>query len=470
VTAVLRRPRGAVLAAALMAVLIAALALPRAASANHRQPTIFDAPRLLRSDDAGLRARTLDDIKSLGATWVRVVLYWHDVAPHAGWRHRPQFAEKDPRAYDWHVYDRIVSEARARGLRVLLTPSSPVPRWATLDHSTTRLPSITHFGRFMRALGRHYRHQVYNWSIWNEPNLKHFLGPQFRRHKAYSPKLYRRLFIAARKALNASGNRHDRVLIGETAPRTRRNRSVAPLAFLRGTLCLNGRYHKRRGCRKLDADGWAHHPYTTGSGPYWVSRKRDDVTIGSLGRLTHALWRAGRAHAINRGAGLWITEFGVQSKPDPYVGVSQQRQAEWRSIGEWLAWRTGRVKAFSQYLMRDDLPRHGHGHARYSGFESGLRRSGGRRKKAYDGFRLALVADRASRRRVTLWGHVRPARHRVRATIRWRGGYRGRWHRLKRVRTDHYGTFTARTRYRKGRQYRLDWSRYAGAPTRVTTR
>ena len=463
------------LAAALLVAALAALALPRAASANHSQMTIFDAPRELRSDDAALRSRTLDDIKSLGATWIRIVVYWHDVTPNAGSRRRPSFREKDPNAYDWHAYDRIVDEARTRGLKVLMTPSSPVPRWATLDHSTTRFPSATHFGRFMRALGAHFRGRVSAWSVWNEPNLTHFLGPQYRGRKAYSPKLYRRLFIAADRALKASGNGRVRLLIGETAPRTRKNRSVAPLAFLRGVLCLNRHYHKRRGCKKLDADGWAHHPYTTGSGPYWVPPNRDDVSIGSLGRMTRALYRAGRAHALERGVGLWITEFGVQSYPDPYVGVSQTRQAEWRSIGEWLAWRNSRVKAFSQYLMRDDLPRHGGRRARYSGFESGLRTSRGHRKRAYEGFRLALVADRSSRRRVTLWGHVRPATGRTRATIEYRNHSRGRWHRLKRVRTDRHGTFTAGTRYRRGRDYRLFWTApdgtdYSGSRTRVTSR
>jgi hypothetical protein len=469
VTAVLRRPRGAALAAALLAVVLVALALPRAAHANHSQPTIFDAPRELRSDDAGLRDRTLDDIKSLGATWVRVVVYWHDVAPRAGSRHRPSFPEKDPNAYNWALYDRLVNDARARGLKILMTPSSPVPRWATLDHSTTRFPSATHFGRFVQALGAHFRGRVSAWSVWNEPNLQHFLGPQFRGRKAYSPKLYRRLFQAADRGLKASGNGRLPLLIGETAPRTRKNKSVAPLAFLRGVLCLNSHYHKRHGCKKLDADGWAHHPYTTGAGPYWKPPRADDVSIGSLGRMTSALSRAGRARALKRGVGLWLTEFGVQSRPDPYVGVSQQRQAEWRSIGEWIAWRTSRVKAFSQYLMRDDLPRHGGGHARYSGFESGLRSSRGHRKKAYDGFRLALVADRASRSRVALWGHVRPATGRTHATIRYRKGGHGSWHRLKRVGTDRHGVLTTRTRYRAGRQYRLDWGRYRGSATRVTS-
>jgi hypothetical protein len=251
------------------------------------------------------------------------------------------------------------------------------------------------------------------WSIWNEPNHPQFLGPQYRRGKPYSPRLYRRLFQAADRALAATGNRRDRVLMGETAPRGNGN-VVHPLRFLRGALCLNSRYRKRRGCSKLPADGYAHHPYTTRAGPFFVSRRRDDVTIGSLRRLTRALDRAGR------------------------------------------------VRAISQYLMRDDLPRRGSN--RYGGFESGLRFSNGRRKIAYRGFRLPLVARRAGRR-VRLWGHVRPhdGRERVVIEYRRRGGA---WRRLKARTTDGRGYFATSTRYRRGRSYRLRWRSYSGSPTR----
>ena len=228
-----------------------------------------------------------------------------------------------------------------------------------------------------------------------------------------------------------------------------------------------------RALRKLDADGWAHHPYTTGSGPYWVPPNPDDVSIGSLGRMTSALAKAGRARAIRRGVGLWLTEFGVQSRPDPYVGVSQQRQSDWRSIGEWIAYGTPRVKAFSQYLMRDDLPRR-HG-ARYAGFESGLRGSRGHAKKALAGFRLPLVAARTTRGGVRLWGLVRPTTGRTRATLRYRDRGQRRWRTLKRVRTDRRGVLKARTRYRAGRTYGLSWRApgartYEGARTLVTQR
>ena len=68
--------------------------------------------------------------------------------------------------------------------------------------------------------------------------------------------------------------------------------------------------------------------------------------------------------------------------------------------------------------MRDDLPRRGRN--RYGGFESGLRRSNGRKKLAYRAFRLPLVARPAGRRRVRLWGHVRPHDGRERVEIQYR--------------------------------------------------
>ena len=117
--------------------------------------------------------------------------------------------------------------------------------------------------------------------------------------RAYSPRLYRPLFRAAREGLERSGNGRDRVLMGETAPHGN-SHVVAPLEFLRGSSCLSTSYRKRRGCGSLDVDGWAHHPYTTSKGPWFVSDNCDDVTIGSLSRLTRALDRASRAQAMRK--------------------------------------------------------------------------------------------------------------------------------------------------------------------------
>jgi hypothetical protein len=450
----------------LITLTVLALAAP-AAHASRSQFTIFEATRELRSHDAAERAQVLDEIKAFGVDWIRVVMYWRDVAPSPRSDSAPRFDESDPAAYDWTTYERIVAEARARGIRLLITPSGPAPDWATLTGDGVHYPSPTRFRRFMTAVGRQLGARVSHWSIWNEPNHPQFLGPQYRRGRPYSPRLYRRLFRAAHQALDRTGNRRDRVLMGETAPRGNRN-VVHPLRFLRGALCLNGRYRKRRGCGRLPADGYAHHPYTTRAGPFFVSRRRDDVTIGSLGRLTRALRRAERARALPRRTPVYLTEFGIQSRPDPVYGVGQMRQEEYRAIGEKIAWNSGRVRAISQYLMRDDRPRRGSD--RFGGFESGLRFANGRKKLAYRGFRLPLVARRSGRR-VRLWGYVRPHDGRERVAIEYRNRGGG-WRRLKRARTGGPGYWATTSRYRRGRSYRVRWrsptgALLAGAPTRA---
>jgi len=456
----------------LLCVLICTLAFAAPAAASPGQFTLFEAPRELTSGDAALRSSTLDELDGLGVRWLRTVLYWRDVAPAASSPAAPEFDDADPDAgYDWTRYDRLIGEARARGMNVLVTVSGPVPKWATASkRSYLNSPSPTHFRRFMTAVGRRYGGQVSAWSVWNEPNHPAFLGPQFRKRRgktyAYSPVLYRKLFFAADAGLRAAGRGGDRLLMGETAPRGT-GRVVAPLRFLRGSLCLTSRYRRARRCSRAPADGYAHHAYTTGSGPSFRPRNPDDVTIGVLSRLTRALDRAGRAGVIRRGIRVYLTEFGIQSKPDPYIGVSYAKQAEYRSISERIAYRNRRVAAFSQYLMRDDEPRAGSASQRYSGFESGLRRSTGEAKPAYDAFRLPLVADLGSRGRVALWGLVRPHAGETRVTIEVRRKGSRTWRRLKSDATSSRGYWSTSTRHRSGTRYRVRWGSYAGPATRA---
>ena len=440
--------------------------LPAHAEASPRQFTIFQAPRELLSADAGLRARTLDEIERLGVRDVRVILYWQSVAPQPDAARPPAFDERDPAAYRWGAYAAAIDDAHARGLRVLLTVSGPVPRWATAHHRDHRTrPSPARFRRFVTAVGRRFGGEVSTWSVWNEPNHPRFLLPQYAKHRgAVSGRIYRALFLAAWRGLRDSGNGRDRVLMGETAPRGT-GRVVAPLTFLRGALCLHRDWRKARGCSNLPADGYAHHAYTTRDGPWFRPPSPDDVTIGVLHRLNRALYRAARSGALRRGIGIYLTEFGIQSKPDPFLGVSFTAQAEYRSIAERIAYRNPRVRAFSQYLMRDD-PAGPAGPARYRGFESGLRREDGTPKRSYAGFRLPLVALRGHRR-VTLWGLVRPSRGRTAVTIERRGRHGRRWHRLKRETTDARGYWTTTTRRVPGRRYRVVWQGEAGPLTRA---
>ena len=111
---------------------------------------------------------------------------------------------------------------------------------------------------------------------------------------------------------------------------------------------------------------------------------------------------------------------------------------------------------FSQYLLRDDLPREGEGAAqRYSGFESGLRTSSGRAKTALAAFPLPLAARRQGSR-VSLWGLVRRAQGATTVTVEYANGARG-FRRLATVRTSSRGSWRRTTSYRSGRRYRVVW-------------
>jgi hypothetical protein len=310
---------------------------------------------------------------------------------------------------------------------------------------------------------------VETWSIWNEPNQPQFLMPQYRKKRPVSPGLYRNLYRAAHRAIRSvPENRRDDILIGETSPRGNEN-VVHPLVFLRGMTCLNSRYRKTRSCARLDADGYAHHAYTTRIGPRFVPSDKDDVTIGVLSRLVDALDKAGRARGLPRGLKIYLTEFGIQSEPDRISGVSFERQPAYYAIAEHMAYVNPRVALFSQYLMRDDAPRE-EGY-RFRGFESGLRRNNGRRKPAYRAFPNPLAVERYGPSDV-LWGLIRPQAGVTRVTIEVRrpGGHG--WGVLRRLNTTSRGVFGLRARHRSKQAYRVRWTAndgkgYTGPATRA---
>jgi hypothetical protein len=446
----------------LIAVLALAAVLPQAASASSSQTMAFEAPKDLLDPSARLGA--MDEIGSFGVHALRVVLYWHDVAPRADSSSKPDFDTTDPANYDWSRYDPVLDEAEARGWSVLLTISGPVPKWATESRKdTVTRPDPSEFAQFVTAVGRHYADRVGVWSIWNEPNQPQFLKPQYdSRHRPVSPGLYRLLYRAALKGLTAAGLKDPTVLMGETSP-VGTGKVVAPLTFLRGALCLSSKYKLRKGCGTLPTAGYAHHAYTRKQGPTYVPPGPNNVTIGVLSRLTRALDRAKRAHAVAHTLPIYLTEFGIQSRPDPFAGVSYQQQAEYRAISERIAYDNRRVKWFSQYLLRDDDPVKGVSKLqRYSGFESGLRTAGGKAKPALAAFRLTLAA-RSRGSKASLWGIVRPATGPTTATIQYRNAAKGAFRDLTTVSTNALGVFKATVGYRKGRQFRLEWTPPGGS-------
>ena len=444
-------------------VLLLVLALAPPASANRTQTMTFEGPKDFLNP--ATRPGALDEAASLGVRALRVIVAWSAVAPGSDQAERPAFEPTDPNAYDWGEYEPLLAAARERGWEVLVTISGPVPKWATAaKRDNLTRPSPTAFGAFATAIGRKFGDQIHTWAVWNEPNQPQFLRPQFARGgRPQSPTIYRGLFQAAVRGLESAGQGDDKVLIAETSPRGNRSRIVPPLRFLRGMLCLDDRYRKRRACGALDPDGYAHHAYTTRQGPYFVPpspHSDDDVTIGVLSRLTTALDRARAAGALKKRLPIYLTEFGIQSTPDTQSGVSLQKQVEYRAISERIAWSNPRVVAFSQYLLRDSDPT---GPKQYGGFESGLRFADGRPKPSLPAFRLPLAVKRTGSK-VSIWGLVRPATAPTTATITYADRGSSRFRTLRTVQTDALGYFTVSSTYRKGRRWNLTWEGKSGTP------
>jgi hypothetical protein len=451
------------LSALALALVSLALLVPNA-SASKGQTMTFDAAGELINANSSNQSRQnlIADMRSLGVDTVRIFIPWRFYAPNFDSSQKPGgFDATNPAHYpqsEWARIDDAVVRARAAGMRVLLAPGLPMPDWASASgNSDIANPRPAEFEQFVTAVGRRYSGgyaglpRVDLWGIGNELNIAIFILP----HPSGS--LYRELFLAAQRALQVSGHGGDTILIGETAPSSGRS-GTDPRDFLRQVFCLNGNYQRVGNCAPIDADGWATHPYNPEDPPFDRTPFHNILAMGNIGQLTDALRKAARAGATTTRLPVYVTEFGTESVPDP-GGVSQQGQAEYNAIAEFLAWRNPQIRAFNQYLMQDDSS------GTFS-FQSGLRFAGGARKLGYDAFRTPLVArvytKRVGRRghrrtikRVQIWGLVRPGSGPYGVTVRRRSGGAGAGRVLRRITTDGRGYFSFNTSFRRGRQYQL---------------
>src|SRR4051812_28634234 len=128
-----------------------ALLVPAAAQASHGQSLTFEATSDLK--DPATRDQAFKDVAALGVHSMRVVLYWHDVAPEPDSRVKPKFDETDPASYNWGAYDPVIDGIKARGWQLLLTVSGPVPQWATNGARDTVTRASTSSAASSRAGG-----------------------------------------------------------------------------------------------------------------------------------------------------------------------------------------------------------------------------------------------------------------------------------------------------------------------------
>lgn len=516
----MRKPKSTAFVRALT---IAALALATAvgvagpAAASRTQPTMLQDDAQLVSGSQQQRDQRLDEFKALGVEIVKVRLSWRGVAPAGSSKTKPSgFDGSDPSKYPngaFDPYDAIVRGANARGMQVMFQLGGSAPEWATPGKrdSAVYKPSATEFRAFVKAVGTRYSGtyggsgaapgggtglpvplptdaagqatqataplpRVTLFSVWNEPNLKSWLAPQYVKGTPYAPVIYRKLMYAAADGLGQSGHGSDQLLLGELLPFARSGRTggskIRPLAFLREMACVNshfrpyrGKAAKKRGCkgkfRKVPGTGLAFHPYTLAGGPRIKTPNRDDASISTLGRVTHTTDKLySKRRFAKRRMPLWITEFGFQSAPPDRYATPIKRVPGFMAQSERIAYRNGRVASYSQYPLLDDPG--------LGGFQSGLRFKDGRAKPGvYFGFRHTIFVRRISGSRVEVFGTERAATS-GKVSIDARRGKKGKWKTVATASVNKLGYFDRGLKLSSAgsRQYRY---RFGNVKSRTAT-
>ncbi len=423
--------------------LAALAAVPSTAGASSRQMSIIEDDAVFLGLTRHDPDKAMAEAKYLGADAVRVFVVWSRVSPRAKSRTIPAgFDPADPNSagYDWGIYDRFVERARRHGLKVFLSLSGgAIPYWASnqpskcphyigghraLGKSCMWKPNAAKFGAFSRAVATRYRGRVDYYSLWNEPNLEHYLYPQHKRTPYgtvdLGGKQLRELWTSGyRGVTRADPAVRRRVLFGETAAIS------SPVDTLYSALCLNqngkpytGRLKKAQGCsnpKALPIGGLAVHPYNKDAAGNVFTRSftKDSMSMAYVSRATRVLRTAERYKRIPKGKGVWVTEFGFQSNPpDRRHGLNLQSQARALNESDRLFFGDPRVRALSQFELYD-APEH----PRQDVYNTGLRTLDGKLKPAWGAYRLPLVVSRISANVVEVFGQVRPAKKKTRVTL-----------------------------------------------------
>ena len=297
-------------------------------------------------------------IRSAGAQYVRLSVYWAAIAPST----RPDgFVATDPTSpgYNWSKLDATVEAAQAAGLTpildILLTPN-----WA-YSHRPSGVnagsPKPAELGDFAQALATHYDGEnglpdVNLYEVWNEPNLSLDLSPT-------SASIFRSMVNDVADGVH-SVDPANLVVAGDLDPfghpksKKQKWNSQYPLTFMRSLLCLSKGAHPHSTCSaKIHFDIWAHHPYSFGGG-FGKAAIPDDVELGDLPRMRAVLQAGVRLHHVvsTHSVQFWVTEFGWDTRP-PRAGAAPIALASrWTAESLYQAWRSG-ISLFTWFDLED---------------------------------------------------------------------------------------------------------------------
>ena len=331
----------------IVAILVAAVLAPVAASADRMWVGFHDDPVLRYSPD---RQSEIERAHSTNnASVLRTLVTWADTAPTKPSDGADPF---DP-AYRFDDLDEFVRTAQQHNTEVLITLWG-TPKWANGDKGRNYLPtSMTDFRDFAKAVASRYSGRtpgypfVRFYGIWNESNLGLFLTPQFNsKGQIVSPAAYAKLAAAGYAGIKA-GNAKALVAIGETSSSGRDKRkagasdAVSPGKFAELVAKAN---------KKLKFDAWAQHPYPVPVNQKPTQKVRwPNVALTSLPQLETSLDRwFGRKNIP-----IWITEYGNETKPGEPKGVTEAQQAAYLPQAIAIAKKDKRVQMFIWFVLRD---------------------------------------------------------------------------------------------------------------------
>jgi hypothetical protein len=459
----------------LTASLIAAacLALPSAASASKTQLQMFQDGGQLQADPAVALAK----FRALGANSIRVVVFWYQIAPSPGSKKKPKFNATDPNAYpsaNWTIWDTIVRDAAADGIKVDFTVAGGSPTWAdgpgipknyqNASHFAWK-PSAAEYGQFMRAMGKRYSGtfkpkgqstalpKVSMWSLWNEPNFGEDLGPQATNDSTIltAPTAYRGLVNQGYNALKATGHAHDTILIGELAaegsepgrnPRSTgglpgNSGQTRPQLFLRQLYCvgnnfkpLTGTAAKSVSCpttaaasRKFrsqnpglfNVSGLSVHPYAQNESPVSKAGSQlDKALFPDIPQVEAAIDHLNRIYGSSKHYPIYNDEYGYIT--DPPVPKTKAHQyvspATAAYYINWAEYLSWKNSRIASYMqfLLLDPPPKT---GPYAGFASGLYFSDGKPKAVLPAYQVPVYMPKtnlSNGQSAEVWGEARASK------------------------------------------------------------
>ena len=221
-------------------------------------------------------------LAAAGARWIRIDVGWNDLEPERG-----SFSDETT-----HLIARVVDDAHAKGLRVLVTFWA-TPGWANGGQDSKTPPTDPQdYADALAHLARRLGGRVNAWEIWNEPNVADFFAGSVDQYVA--------LVRASSRAIRAV-DRNATVVLG--GPSTNDDRWLEHLyrAGIRGS---------------FDAVGA--HPYPSPSNdPPTLADDGSRYRFSHLSAMRRVMVRNGDAQRP-----IWITEVGWStgqpSDPEPY--------------------------------------------------------------------------------------------------------------------------------------------------------